>query len=110
MAGVGRAVLRATLALALALCGGPSGGGGGAVAGRVLGEAEKALRPLVKTEVADLLGVTTRTVDRYVRRGVLCAGRKRRGHKTLYWLMGDVEDCLSARPGGRDKDKKKRDT
>lgn len=109
MAGVGRAALRAALALALALCGAPLDDGG-VIAGRVLGEAEKALRPLVKTEVADLLGVTTRTVDRYVRRGVLGAGRKRRGHKTLYWLMGDVEDCLSARAAGRDKDKKKRDT
>lgn len=95
--------MKVALALALALCGGPLGGGG-VVRGRVLAEAEASLRPLVKTEVAGMLGVTTRTVDRYVRRGLLGAGRKRRGHKTLYWLADDVEACAAAL--GRDKKKK----
>lgn len=95
--------MKAALALALALCGRPCGDGG-VVAGRVLAEAEASLRPLVKTEVAGMLGVTTRTVDRYIRRGLLGAGRKRRGHKTLYWLAEDVEGCAAALC----KDKRKR--
>lgn len=50
-------------------------------------------RPLVKTEVADRLNVTTRTVDRYIRHGVLSKGRKRIGHKSLYWLKSDIDKC-----------------
>lgn len=50
-------------------------------------------RPYVKTEVASRLGVTTRTVDRYVANGLLCAGRKRQGHKSLYWLKSDIDEC-----------------
>lgn len=50
-------------------------------------------RPLVKTEVAERLGVTTRTIDRYIKAGLLRNGRKRRGHKTLYWLKSDIDGC-----------------
>lgn len=53
-------------------------------------------RPLVKTEVAAVLGVTTRTVDRYVAMGTLCKGRKRASHKTPYWLKRDVDECREA--------------
>ncbi len=53
-------------------------------------------RPLVKTEVAAMLGVTTRTIDRYVATGTLRKGRKRASHKTPYWLKCDVDECRDA--------------
>lgn len=105
MGGAAKGLAEILLAAALMLCGGPDAGRAPEVAGRARAEAEMSLRPLVKSEVAGLLGVTTRTVDRYVRRGLLHAGRKRRGHKTLYWLLGDVGGCLSALEEDKKKDK-----
>lgn len=49
-------------------------------------------RPLVKTEAAERLGVTTRSIDRYIKAGLLHKGRKRRGHKSLYWLKSDIDE------------------
>lgn len=50
-------------------------------------------RPLVKTEAAAMLGVSTRTIDRYVATGTLRKGRKRARHKTPYWLKSDIDEC-----------------
>lgn len=46
-----------------------------------------------KTEVADLLHVSTKTVERYIQDGKLSPGRKRRGHATLYWTGYDISEC-----------------
>lgn len=46
-----------------------------------------------KTEVADRLHVSTKTVERYIHEGLLSPGRKRRGHTTLYWTGFDISEC-----------------
>lgn len=49
--------------------------------------------PLSKTEVADLLHCSTKTVERHIHDGLLCKGRKKPGHNTLYWKLEDVLQC-----------------
>lgn len=49
--------------------------------------------PITKTEVADMLHCSTKTVERLVTEGVLRKGRKRMGHTTLYWKRADVVEC-----------------
>lgn len=49
--------------------------------------------PFTKTEVANMLHCSTKTVDRYVRDGLLTEGRKRAGHQSLYWYGRDVNEC-----------------
>lgn len=49
--------------------------------------------PLTKTEVAELLHCSTKTVERYVKDGCLAPGRKKLGHVSLYWRRSDVAEC-----------------
>lgn len=46
-----------------------------------------------KTEVAKLLGCSTKTVDRLVAAGLLCKGHKTAGSTQLRWLGYEVDEC-----------------
>ena len=45
---------------------------------------------LNKSEVADLLGVSTRTLDRKIDKGEVPCGRKDVGDKNLYWYRNEI--------------------
>lgn len=59
-----------------------------------------------KTEVADRLHVSTKTVERYIHEGLLSPGRKRRGYTTLYWTGFDISECQEKREEKRWKNSK----
>lgn len=46
---------------------------------------------LTKSEVAEMLHCTTKTIERMINDGRFPNGRKRVGHKTLYWTLYDVK-------------------
>ncbi len=58
-----------------------------------------------KTEVAERLHCSTKTVERHIRDGLLCPGAKRRGHTSLYWTGYEISECKE-RLAERDWNKK----
>lgn len=58
-----------------------------------------------KTEVAERLHCSTKTVERHIRDGFLKPGKKRRGHTSLYWTGYEISECKE-RLADRDWDKK----
>lgn len=48
---------------------------------------------VTRKQLGELLGVSLRSVDRYVRSGLL-PHPIRLGHKTIRWFRSDVEDSL----------------
>lgn len=53
-------------------------------------------KPLTKSEVAEMLHCTTKTIERMISDGRFPNGRKRVGHKTLYWTLYDVKQYISS--------------
>lgn len=58
-----------------------------------------------KTEVAEHLHCSTKTVERHIHDGLLCPGTKRRGHTSLYWTGYEISECKE-RLAERDWNKK----
>ncbi len=46
-----------------------------------------------KTEVAEFLHCSTKTVERHIHDGLLNPGKKRRGHTSLYWTGYEISEC-----------------